>query len=138
MDPRDRADAILARARARGAFVVTPDSATSPMDAAATLQIPRAVMAAIDAADPDVTMVFPVSGIAALADPEDDLPAIAREAATQSLASPPRPRPVAGPGSGSGAQGRGGEPEQVGGLIPTVKQPQQPRQSMTQRLDGDF
>lgn len=44
MDPRDRADEALARARARRAFVVTPDRATSPMDAQTTVQIPRAMM----------------------------------------------------------------------------------------------
>ena len=38
MDPRLRADEALARARARGAFVVTPDNATSPMDAANTVR----------------------------------------------------------------------------------------------------
>jgi hypothetical protein len=48
MDPRERADAALARARARGAFVVTPDDAVSPMDAASTLQIPRAVVHAAE------------------------------------------------------------------------------------------
>ena len=46
MDPRDRADAALARARARGAFVVTPDDAVSPMDAKNTQQIPRIVVLA--------------------------------------------------------------------------------------------
>jgi hypothetical protein len=125
MDPRDRADAILARARARGAYVVTPDSAISPMDAAATLQIPQAVMSAIDAQDPDVTMVFPVSA------PEDDRPAIAQEAATQSLASPPRPTdrlPRQAPPT---------EQLPVEGLVPTVQQQQVQRQSLAQRLDGD-
>ena len=57
MDPRERADAALARARARGAFVVTPDDAVSPMDAANTVQIPRAVVNAAD--QPDSTMVIP-------------------------------------------------------------------------------
>ena len=124
MDPRDRADLILARARARGAYVVTPDSATSPMDVAATLQIPRAVMTAIDQADPDVTMVFPISQV-------DELPAIAQEAATQSLASPPKPQqrlPQQPPPP---------EPEQLDGLVPTTKQPpSSARPSMSQRLDG--
>lgn len=41
MDPLRRADEVLARASARGAFVVTPDNATSPMDSAATIRIPR-------------------------------------------------------------------------------------------------
>ncbi|MFR9731033.1 hypothetical protein ACL03H_17550 [Saccharopolyspora sp. MS10] len=48
MDPRDRADEAFARARARGAFVVTPDNATSPMDASTTVRIPRTVVAAAD------------------------------------------------------------------------------------------
>lgn len=52
MDPRRRADEILARASARGAFVVTPDNATSPMDSAATVRIPLAV-------DPSATAVVP-------------------------------------------------------------------------------
>ncbi|RKT85432.1 hypothetical protein SAMN05421805_13016 [Saccharopolyspora antimicrobica] len=57
MDPRLRADEALARARARGAFVVTPDNAISPMDAANTVRIPRDV---VDQADsPDTTQVIP-------------------------------------------------------------------------------
>src|SRR5690242_4873546 len=87
MDPRERADAALARARARGAFVVTPESATSPMDAASTLQIPRTVVSAIDRSDPESTLSLPAIR------PEEELPAIAQEAATQSLASPPPRRP---------------------------------------------
>jgi hypothetical protein len=60
MDPRERADAALARARARGAYVVTPDDAVSPMDAANTVQIPRSVVSAADANldEPDSTMVI--------------------------------------------------------------------------------
>jgi hypothetical protein len=83
MDPRERADAILARARARGAFVVTPESAVSPMDAANTLQIPRAMVAAVDEQDPEATMVVPAA----------ELPAIAQEALTDVVANPsPGPR----------------------------------------------
>src|SRR5438270_13568217 len=62
MDPRDRAEAALARARARGAHVVTPDDAVSPMDAANTLQIPRIVVDALDADSPDTTMILPAEG----------------------------------------------------------------------------
>lgn len=113
MDPRERADAILARARARGAYVVTPDSATSPMDAAATIQIPRMVVRNADN-DPEVTAVFPIA---------DELPAIAQEAATQSLASPPRPAPP---------------PEQIGGILPTTTQPGIDRSNLSRRLDGGF
>lgn len=128
MDPRERADAILARARARGSYVVTPESAISPMDASATLQIPRAVVNALDE-DPEVTMVFPVSRAAA------ELPAIAQEAATTSVASPGRPterlpvppqQPQQPPA-----------PEQVDGLVPTMKpRPHPDRPTFGQRLDG--
>lgn len=48
MDPRLRADETLARARSRGAFVVTPDNATSPMDASTTQRIPREALAGGD------------------------------------------------------------------------------------------
>ncbi|MBB4963171.1 hypothetical protein [Saccharothrix violaceirubra] len=60
MDPRARADAALARARARGGHVVTPDNMTSPMDSSATQQIPRTVVEAVDprTADPETTMVL--------------------------------------------------------------------------------
>lgn len=63
MDPRDRADETLARARARGTFVVTPDNASSPMDASTTVRIPRSVVAAADQApaDADSTMAIPQS-----------------------------------------------------------------------------
>ena len=55
MDPRLRADEALARARARGAFVVTPDNATSPMDASTTVRIPREI---VEQSDPDTTQVI--------------------------------------------------------------------------------
>jgi hypothetical protein len=60
MDPRHRADETLARARERGAFIVTPDSATSPMDAATTQRIPRQVAddSGDDDRDPSTTMVI--------------------------------------------------------------------------------
>lgn len=93
MDPRERADATLARARARGAFVVTPESAISPMDAASTLQIPRTVVAANDErqSDPDATMVVPGSVARGRPDasPEESLPAIAQEALTDVVSAPP-------------------------------------------------
>ncbi|SER83409.1 hypothetical protein [Actinokineospora terrae] len=139
MDPRDRADAILARARARGAYVVTPDSAISPMDASATLQIPRAVVAAIDAEDPDITAVFPAGVFPPNTFPPDDgrgpteeLPAIAQEAATQSVAAPPRP------GERPPRPYPVQRPLPVDGLVPTSRpQQHQGRPSLSQRLDGD-
>lgn len=64
MDPRLRADETLAHARARGAFVVTPDNATSPMDASTTVRIPREVIegSVPDGTDPDSTVVIPHPG----------------------------------------------------------------------------
>jgi hypothetical protein len=61
VDALDRADQTLAQAQARRAGIVTPDSATSPMDLASTVQIPRALVEAADprSADPDATMVIP-------------------------------------------------------------------------------
>lgn len=62
MNALDRADRTLARAQARRADVVTPDSATSPMDQANTVQIPRALVDAADPhADPDTTLAIPVA-----------------------------------------------------------------------------
>lgn len=60
MDPRERADAALSRARARDAYVVTPENAISPMDASNTQQIPRSVVRAADMReiDPDATTVL--------------------------------------------------------------------------------
>lgn len=63
MDALDRADQALARAQARRAEIITPDSATSPMDQTSTVQIPRSMVDAVDpqAADPDATLVIPVA-----------------------------------------------------------------------------
>ena len=131
MDPRDRADAILARARARGAFVVTPESAVSPMDAASTLQIPRAVVRAADNRDPEATMVVPAA----------ELPAIAQEALTDVVAVPhPGPRSrqrrlEQHQTMLAAREAAAREAEPVEGLVPTVKQ----RPSMgtlSQRLEG--
>jgi len=133
MDPRDRADAILARARARGAFVVTPESAVSPMDAANTLQIPRAVVAAAD--DAEKTMVVPAVS------PRDELPAIAQEALTDVVAVPhPGPRSRQrrleqhqSMLAAQAAAARTAEP--VDGFVPTLKEPPA-GESLSRRLEG--
>lgn len=61
MDALERAEQVLARARARRADIITPDSATSPMDQANTVQIPLALVAAADprAAEPEDTIIVP-------------------------------------------------------------------------------
>ncbi|MBB4903923.1 hypothetical protein [Actinophytocola algeriensis] len=131
MDPRERADAILARARARGAFVVTPESAVSPMDAANTLQIPRAVVAAADERDPEQTMVVPAA----------ELPAIAQEALTDVVAVPhPGPRSrqrrlEQHQNMLAAREAATREPEEVEGLVPTLKEPPTTG-SLSQRLEG--
>jgi hypothetical protein len=142
MDPRDRADAILARARARGAFVVTPESAVSPMDAANTLQIPRAVVSAADERDAETTMVVPAIRPAG-PPPQEELPAIAQEALTDVVAVPhPGPRSrqrrleqhqsmLAAQAAARAAA----EPSVEDGLIPTVKPPPAAG-SLSERLDG--
>jgi hypothetical protein len=169
MDPRERADAILARARARGAFVVTPESAVSPMDAANTLQIPRAVVNAADERDAETTMVVPAVSAGPTAPPgqapaapagqaappgprppapaappqQEELPAIAQEALTDVV-----PSPQHGPRSrqrrleqhqnmlaAQAAARAAAEPQEVDGLVPTVKQPP-PTGSLSQRLEG--
>lgn len=131
MDPRDRADAILARARARGAFVVTPESAVSPMDAASTLQIPRAIVTAADARDPEATMVVPAT----------ELPAIAQEALTDVVVPQHGPRSrqrrleqhqhMLAARQAAAAR----EAQQEDGLVPTVKEPPAAG-SLSQRLEG--
>ena len=131
MDPRERADAILARARARGAFVVTPESAVSPMDAANTLQIPRAVVRAADEQDPEQTMVVPAP----------ELPAIAQEALTDVVAVPhPGPRSrqrrlEQHQNMLAAREAAAREPEEVDGLVPTLKEPPSTG-SLSQRLEG--
>ncbi|ONI83711.1 hypothetical protein ALI22I_35215 [Saccharothrix sp. ALI-22-I] len=109
MDPRARADAALARARARGIHVVTPDNMTSPMDSSATQQIPRAMVNAVDPReDPDSTMVL-----------------AAHIAAGQP--APPPPPAVPDP-----------EPELrvAPGPVPTVQQVPTSRPTLSQRLSG--
>jgi hypothetical protein len=64
MDALARANEALARARGRS-HVITPEDATSPMDAASTVQIPRLVITAVDPErDCESTMVIPpVDGV---------------------------------------------------------------------------
>ncbi|WIX87801.1 hypothetical protein [Amycolatopsis sp. DG1A-15b] len=153
MDPRDRADALLARAQARGVFVVTPDSATSPMDSSNTQQIPRAQIDGLDRSrDPDTTTQLPASLIE-----ENDHP-LAGSAPTRrmevqggrrpqqttplSMPSPttPMPKPVPTP------LARRPQAEQVTsplkepdpedtGLVPTVTQ-NIGKSDLSRRLDG--
>jgi hypothetical protein len=124
MDPRDRADALLARARARGAHVVTPDNMTSPMDSSATQQIPRTVVNAVDprTLDPESTMV------------------ISAQMVTGDRRQPPQqPYQQQQPPPQHYQQQHQTEPVQrVGpGPLPTVQQSTGGRPSLTQRLSGD-
>jgi hypothetical protein len=140
MDPRDRADAALARARARGAFVVTPDDAVSPMDAKNTQQIPRAVVNALDTSrhDGDTTMVISAGtarGHAPQQPPEQPIsPALLEETRTQPVQLPVQQQnyPQQPP-----APEQPPTPRELDGLVPTVQQPANPRNSLSRRLEGD-
>jgi hypothetical protein len=152
MDPRDRADALLARARARGAFVVTPENATSPMDSSNTQQIPRAMVNELDLGDPDTTGRIPASVIE-----ENDHPLAGHQPTkrlefggdrrrqaqpTAPLSRRPQPAPVPSPLIGK-PENAPPEPEpkpkskedQFSGLIPTTTQ-STGRSNLSRRLDG--
>ncbi|GGU65234.1 hypothetical protein [Lentzea flava] len=135
MDPRDRADAMLARARARGRNIVTPDNMTSPMDASDTLQIPRTLVNAVDPRlDPDSTMILPPGQMGQLGQqrPPQPMPAQQpmQQMPPQQQPRPAQPKPVADDA----------EITQVvqPGVIPTVSNHQQTRSSLSQRLSGDM
>lgn len=127
MDPRDRADALLARARARGAHVVTPDNMTSPMDSSATQQIPRTMVNAVDPRelDPESTMVISAQMVTGDRRPQQQQP-------QQHYQHQPPPQQHY-------QQQHQTEPAQrVGpGPLPTVQQSAGGRPSLTQRLNGD-
>ena len=125
MDPRDRADALLARARARGRNIVTPDNMTSPMDASDTQQIPRALVNAVDPRqDPDSTMILSPAQMGGHQRPHQ---------------APGAPMPTQ-PLPAQQAPADDAEITQVvqPGLIPTVSNHQQKRNTLTQRLSGDM
>ncbi|SEQ71511.1 MULTISPECIES: hypothetical protein [Lentzea] len=124
MDPRDRADALLARARARGRNIVTPDNMTSPMDASDTQQIPRALVNAVDPRrDPDSTMIL----------------SPAQMGQQRPHQAPGAPMPTQ-PLPAQQAPADDAEITQVvqPGLIPTVSHHQQKRNTLSQRLSGDM
>ncbi|WP_103344189.1 hypothetical protein [Amycolatopsis sp. CA-126428] len=155
MDPRDRADALLARAQARGVFVVTPDSATSPMDSSNTQQIPRAQIDGLDRSrDPDTTTQLPASLIE-----ENDHPLAGsaptrrmelqggrRPQQTTPLSTPSPTTPLPTPMPASMPLSRRPQAEQVTsplkepdpedtGLVPTVTQ-NIGKSDLSRRLDG--
>ncbi|MCR3746145.1 hypothetical protein [Lentzea californiensis] len=128
MDPRDRADAMLARARARGRNIVTPDNMTSPMDSSDTQQIPRALVNAVDPRrDPDSTMIL---APAQMGHQQQQRPP--HHAPQQPM--PTQPMPQQQPSADDAEITQVVRP----GLIPTVSNHQQTRNSLTQRLSGDM
>ncbi|ATE57207.1 hypothetical protein CNX65_31190 [Actinosynnema pretiosum] len=113
MDPRARADAVLARARARGGVhIVTPNNMTSPMDSSSTQQIPRSVVEAAEpkGPDPDSTMILTTRIANGLQDVPPPPPAV--------KTPPPEPEERVAPGP-----------------VPTVQQVAS-RPSLSQRLSG--
>jgi hypothetical protein len=148
MDPRERADRALARARARGAFVVTPDDAVSPMDAANTLQIPRSVVAAAE--QPESTMVIPAAVVRGQMAPQQQYPAPGHHNGPhhggphQTGPHQPVPYPASVPSPGPVGQDEYPQPvdeqpapRQLDGLVPTTQQPGTQRSMLSRRLDGN-
>ncbi|MFD5824927.1 hypothetical protein [Lentzea sp. NPDC060358] len=128
MDPRDRADAMLARARARGRNIVTPDNMTSPMDASDTQQIPRTLVNAMDPRrDPDSTMILSQA-----------------QMGRQSNQRPPQQRPgQPAPTTPMPAQAAPADDAEITqvvqpGMIPTVSNHKPTRNTLSQRLSGDM
>ncbi|WP_216214172.1 hypothetical protein [Amycolatopsis aidingensis] len=133
MDPRDRADALLSRARARNG-VVTPDNMTSPMDASNTQQIPGSFVREIDRdQDPDTTTKLPASVI-------EDNDYLAHEEPTSSMdpvgSQPTTPLTRQSPGREPAAP-REQEPaeQEHEGLIPTTRK-QRGQSALSRRLEG--
>jgi hypothetical protein len=149
MDPRDRADALLARAQARGVFVVTPDSATSPMDSSNTQQIPRAQIDGLDRSqDPDTTTQLPASLIEENDHPlagaaptrRLEVPGSRRQQQTTPLSTPnptkPMPTPLARRPQAEPITSPLKEPDpEDTGLVPTVTQ-NNGKSDLSRRLDG--
>ena len=149
MDPRDRADALLARAQARGVFVVTPDSATSPMDSSNTQQIPRAAIDGLDRSqDPDTTTQLPASLIEENDHPlagsaptrRLEVPGTRRQQQTTPLSTPnptkPMPTPLARRPQAEPITSPLKEPDpEDTGLVPTVTQ-NIGKSDLSRRLDG--
>ncbi len=152
MDPRERADALLARAKARGRFVVTPDSATSPMDSSNTQQIPRAKITELDRGqDPDTTTQLPAS----LIEENDhhlagsartqrlDVPGsrqqpttpLAKPPVTTPLARRPQAEPITSPLKDPSVSGDLDLELEDTGLVPTVTQ-NNGKSDLSRRLDG--
>jgi hypothetical protein len=131
MDPRDRADALLARARARGAHVVTPDNMTSPMDSAATQQIPRTVVNAVDPRDLDPESTMVISAQMAAGDRRPPQQHYQQQAPHQQYQHQQPQQHY--------QQQHQAEPVQrVGpGPLPTVQQAPGGRPSLSQRLNGE-
>ncbi|HEY1571393.1 MAG TPA: hypothetical protein VGG05_08640 [Pseudonocardiaceae bacterium] len=143
MDPRERADRALARARARGAFVVTPDDAVSPMDAANTLQIPRSVVSAAD--QPESTMVIPAATVRGQMAPQQQYPGPGHPSGPHRTGPhQPVPYPVPVPPPAPVSQDEYPQPvdeqpapRQLDGLVPTTQQPGTQRSMLSRRLDGN-
>lgn len=134
MDPRDRADAALARANARSRWVVTPNNATSPMDAKPTVQIPRVVVNAADPRepDPDTTIVLPGSVAAG----QVPVPPQQQQPPQQPPRPPQQPHPQQQQQPVRPVDQQEQQTKQLPGIIPTTQQTPGRRISLTDRLSG--
>ncbi|TWH22445.1 hypothetical protein [Prauserella rugosa] len=152
MDPRDRADAVLARAQQRKG-VVTPDNMESPMDSADTQVIPSSVVADAEQ-DPDTTAKVPTSVIerndeshlsqpaptVPLATPQADGSAAQSSARTQPLDTPDAPADMTFTGApvqkpAADQRGDRNEPDSDG-FVPTTKVQTTGQSELARRLEG--
>lgn len=121
---------MLARARARRGYIVTPDDAVSPMDAANTMQIPGAVVSALDDQESEPTSSMPAphaaAGTPAPRAHDEDIPAAPADVTQPLPTTNTAPSGVAEP-----------EETRTEGIVPTVQQSHPNMRSLSQRLDGE-
>lgn len=136
MDPRDRADAVLARAEARRDGVVTPINQTSPMDASSTCRLRISVVqeAEQDGEDSETQSIPAPYG-------QECTEPLARPRADSSTTEPlvPATRPEQSTATDqvqAGAEREQPQETELDGLIPTVSQQQRKQRSVAERLSG--
>lgn len=137
MDPRDRADAVLARAEARQDGVVTPINQTSPMDASSTCRLRISVVEETDR-DGDE---YETQSIPAPHGGQERTEPLVAPGADSTRTEPLVPANQAGYDRAPGPVPAGAEAEQpqeteLDGLIPTVSQQPRKQRSVAERLSG--
>lgn len=139
MEPLDRADATLSRAREQRESVITPDTALSPMDESTTVQLHRTARSDLEVdSDPDATTIVPRKDI----DEYDEAHHL-----TENVSTAPLPDTRAEPSSSQDGRSPENEPDQepddhdpyieqqdTEELVPTTTHHR--RSEVARRLDG--